>query len=113
YHLGPLTPGVYWGHGLSSHFQGNGMELFQIPLAIRYGISRQEYSRWSIDGCIGIPFGSLLVKKAAGHCRDAGYRQLLYNGLPGDPPAGTPVTMFPDCKRMENIFDPTAGCFTD
>ncbi len=103
YQLGPLKPGRYWGNGLSSRGQLEQLQLADLPVAIRSGISRTDYSSWSIDGCVGTPPGALLVKKGAKHCQESGYRELLENGVP--------VKMFPDCREIENVFDPTSGCW--
>ena len=37
------------------------------------------------------------------------FRELRYKGIAGDPPAGTPVKMYPDCTRIANVFDPMSG----
>ncbi len=111
YLLGEETDGAYWGSGFSGRRQKRRIQLVEIPLAIRFGISRTGFSNWEIDGCIGIPYGSLLVRPGGEFCSDSKYRQLLYKGAPGDPPAGTPVKMFPDCGALENVYSPLGGCF--
>lgn len=110
YELGPIFPGRYWGNGLSSRGQNEQLQLFDLPLAIRYGISRTDYSLWTLDGCVGTPVGALLVSKPGKYCFQSSYRQLLYRGMPGDPPAGTPVQMYPDCKELGTPYEPMSGC---
>ena len=102
YSLGPLREGRYWGNGLSSRGQREQLQLTDIPAAIRSGIGRVDDTSWAIDGCVGTPVGALLVKKGAKHCQESGYRELLEDGKP--------VKMFPECREIEDIFDPTSGC---
>ena len=109
YRLGPPTPGVYFGAGLSMRWYGPPLLESEIPLAIRLGIIRHDYSKQQIDGCAGIPFGSVLTNKGK-RCGDFAFRQFQYRGELGDPPSGTPVTMFPDCAELEDPLSPTSGC---
>lgn len=102
YSLGPLREGRYWGNGLSSRGQSEQLQLTDIPAAIRSAIGRADDVSWALDGCVGTPIGALLVKKGGKHCQESGYRELLEDRKP--------VTMFPDCREIENIFDPTSGC---
>ena len=110
YILGPATPGIFFSNGAASSSRGRSILRFEIPLAIRYAFKRVGYDNWQTYGCIGQPFGSLVVSLPAGRCDTGTYRELRYRGAAGDPPVGTPVKMFPDCEEMANVFDPTAGC---
>lgn len=109
FELGPASAGVYWGQGGSMRFQSARVQRFEIPASIRDGVTRQTFAGWGVDGCIGVPFGSLLVSKGGRRCDQSEYRPLLYRGLPGDPPRGTPVEMYPDCA-VDNVYDPASGC---
>lgn len=110
YQLGQVRPGAFWGISLALPKLSPGIIRAQIPAALRYGLARNGYDRWENQGCLGLPFGSLLVAPERGACATSKFRQLQYRGLPGDPSAGTPVTMFPACRYVDNIFDPTSGC---
>ena len=81
-----------------------------IPIALRYGIGRMGFNEWDRDGCVGFPYGSLLVAKSAKGCGKIQFTELEFTGLPGDSPAGTPVKMFPDCSGVDNPFSPFASC---
>ena len=111
YELGPSTAGLYWGDGLSGRNQGKHVSIFQLPEAIRFGVTRQSRNSNWVDGCIGFPFGSLLITKGNNKCRSSEYRELRYRGRPGDPPAGTPVKMFPDCELIPDVSDGSSLCF--
>lgn len=113
YRLGRPQPGRYWGSGFSGRMQDRRYQLSDIPLGIRTGVARNRYGELAIDGCMGEPPGSLLTERNGKSCSETVYRELLYRGLPGDPPDGTPVKMFPDCRKIENMFDPYSGCFPD
>ena len=113
YQLSAARPGRYWGNGFSGRFQKERLQASDIPVGIRYGVTRTNYSDWSTDGCIGSPMGALLTKRVGKKCDDSDYRELLYRGIPGDPPAGTPVLMFPKCRKIENVFDPRSGCYPE
>ena len=111
YRLGPKVPGVFWGVSLALPNVAPTLLREQIPLAIRYGVQRYDYRTWDNHGCLGNPWGALLVDLAEDNCSESFYRELQYTGqYPGDPGPGTPVKMFPDCSELENIFDPTSGC---
>ena len=109
YQLGSVTPGAYWGEGLSMRGLKMRAELALAPVGFRYALGRWTISRWDLDGCVGQPWGSLLINKAR-KCQSLRFRQLQYRGSGNDPLPGTPVKMFPDCKYLPNVFDPSAGC---
>lgn len=110
YRLGVPVPSAYWSRTGSMVRGGFGgarkVALDEIPGAIRVGIMRRAISggppraqaewsdRWADDdGCIGIPFGSLLVGKRKKSCDGFIFRQLLTKD-------GRPVQMFPDCEQV-------------
>ncbi len=95
YKLGLPRPGVYWGEGLSVPRTRGGIERKAIPESLRTGIGRESRTSWDLDGCIGDPPGSLLTEVVGGDCPTTRFRELLYSGAPGDPPAGTPVPFYP------------------
>lgn len=113
YLLGPPSPGVYWGRGFSSRGQTEQLQESDLPVALRFGIARTDLNVWGREGCIGQPVGSLLVSKAAKYCRDSIFRELFYRGAPGDPPRGTPVKMYPQCSRLEGVFEPEPRCISE
>jgi hypothetical protein len=112
YRLAESTPGVYWGLGFSASYKSTiGRNL--IPAAIRHAIGRHGRFFWdTTDGCIGYPFGSLLVEKAldSGQCEDMSFRQLEYTGQDSSFVEGTPVKMYPDCVLIDDKFSPHAKC---
>ncbi len=113
YELGPPLPGRYWGEGFSGRQQRERLQLTDLPLAVRYGVARSGYSTWDIDGCVGTPAGAVLVGAVGRYCDQTMFSELRFRGLAGDPPAGTPVTMFPRCRELQNPFDPASGCIPD
>ena len=109
YQLSEQRAGLYRGLGASLRAYGKVLADEDIPEAIRPGVLRLSEGKMAIDGCVGDPPGSLLTAKAK-RCSNQRYRQLQYRGLSGDPPAGTPVQMFPICRSISGSLDPTAGC---
>ena len=109
YKLGPITFGRYFGTGFNSRWYDQTINEADIPLAIRQGIVRNTYSHDQVDGCLGIPFGSVLTSKGK-RCDDFHFRQIQYRGANGDPTPGTPVEMFPDCNELSNPLSPLSGC---
>lgn len=106
YQLGQSTPSKYWGDGAAG-WQGSGrIQWENIPAGIRFAHGRQSMEKWDVDGCASFPWGSLLTKKESKYCAGMHFSQLQFKGLPGDPNQGTPVKMFPDCDRVENINNP-------
>ena len=111
YTLGPQSEGVYYGQGASSRFSGRVIPTSEIPAAIRIGIARMHYDERDVDGCIGDPPASAYIGNSGhGRCDSHLFRQLRYSGRDGDPIAGTPVQMFPDCSTIADPYDPLTGC---
>lgn len=81
----------------------------RIPLGIRYGIGRENRYRLTRGGCVGYPWGALLVGKRGKFC-EYDFQVLEYRGAPGDPPAGTPVNLIPPCRSIPDPLDPKARC---
>lgn len=75
-----------------------------VPVSLRYGLLRESYSRWHYNGCIGEPFGSLLVGKRTKRCDDVVFRALV------DKVAGAPVAVLPPCKRVDDPLSPVTRC---
>lgn len=107
YQLGDQTEGWYWGDGAAGWQDSRRIEWENIPAAIRYSHGRVEKLRWDVDGCVGYPWGSLLTMKKSKYCSGFTFRQLQFAGMAGDPSAGTPVKMFPDCDEVININEPS------
>lgn len=110
YMLGTKTRAAAWGIGASSWKEERILQKRDIPVAIRFAIGRNSEFSWQALSCIGLPFGALLVSSTAIQCHDFVFRQLQYRGLPGDPPKGSPVVMFPDCTRLSSKFEPNPEC---
>ena len=81
----------------------------RIPIALRYGLSREGRYTFSTGGCIGYPWGSLLTGKMHKYC-GLEFRSLEYAGQAGDPPAGTPVKLYPDCISLDDPLSPAPRC---
>ena len=114
YQLGKAAPGALWGFDLASapYFWKEHLVLkaADLPPAIRAGLARHDFREFSANGCVGLPFGSLLVAKYGKRCKHFYYRELQYRGAPNDPPAGTPVIMYPRCRYIADPFSPEAKC---
>jgi hypothetical protein len=80
---------------------------------LRYALGRVGKYEWDDNGCLGFPFGSLFASKQGKRCHDYLFRQLQFRGSPGDPPAGTPVSMFPECKNISSEYDEKPTCETE
>ncbi len=110
YRLSAPTAGVYWGYGRHGSTEPRTVLSSDIPPAMRTAVGRSGYFAWRSEGCVGVPWGSLLTGAAPGKCDRSSFRQLQYNGAPGDPPPGTPVELFPDCADLPDQFNPLRGC---
>lgn len=112
YALGAQTPAAVWGW--SKHLQDfifwKRILRHQIPLGIRYGIGRREKTRWDYDGCIGATAGDLFVTRGKKNCPEVLTSQLQFRGIPGDPPAGTAVTVIRTCDAISDPLLPDAQC---
>ncbi len=111
FQLGPSRAGLNWGwyrHFTNQFEQWTTRNL--LPVAMRYSIGRINKHWWQHGGCIGYPWGSILVQKHGKGCPDFQFSQLQYRGKAPDPPAGTPVQLFPNCSSLSSRFDPQATC---
>ena len=84
----------------------------RVPLALRFGFRRNGRLALDGGGCIGFPWGSLLTAKMHKFCGFE-FRTLQYLGVGNDPPAGTPVKMYPDCISIDDPLSPDATCMTE
>lgn len=112
FQLGPETSGRYFGVGYSVRGHRERLRRDLIPVGIRTAAARIGFNGWDSDGCVGSPPGSVVTGRSKDGlgCERLKFREVQYRGLAGDPPAGTPVKMFPDCSLVENMFRPDAGC---
>ena len=110
YRLRREEPGVHWGFGTLQSRESKTVEKAGVPIAFRHALGRRQFQAWFEEGCVGFPWGSLLVSTSPVSCSESGYRLLEYLGAAGDPPAGTAVRIFPDCRGEVNPFEPNAGC---
>jgi hypothetical protein len=110
YMLGAEHRGMYWSKKWSYAVWGRGtsrqIDWEDIPAAHRYSHGRRRSSMYDVDGCIGVPFGSLLVRKEKKSCDGFFYRQVLYKD-------GTPVLMYPKCDRLEHPEEQAPTCVND
>ncbi len=112
YRLGEPEPGVFWGAAFGMRSERNRSTLLKIPVAFREGATRESFRGRNLSGCFGGANASIMTSIAGRSCREHSVRQLLYTGeRAGDPPAGTPVQIFPDCERIGNAYDPRSGCY--
>ncbi len=109
YKLGEMTPAKYWGNGFAGWQGSDRIDREIIPAGIRYSVGRENQNHWGDDGCVGYPWGSLFAKKTSKYCGGMFFRQLQFAGVAGDPPAGTPVKMFPDCDDVNEVGDPNGA----
>ena len=102
--------GIFSGSG--THYWREKSKVYpgELPASIRYGIGRRGKYNWYGNSCVSDPLGSLLVGKSTKRCSGLTFRGLVFNGLPGDPPKGAAVKMFPDCTSISSRFDPEARC---
>lgn len=110
YELGDSVPGIYFGLNSTYYLEPNAIPVRDIPAAIRYGMGRDGLTHWLTSGCIGQPFGGLAVGGQGKRCYEQFFRELRFRGIPGDPPRGTAVKMFPDCDDISDIFSPDPEC---
>lgn len=110
YRLAPERHAAYWATPRSATTSGGGagssLLLTEIPPALRAGAARENQFRFDNDGCIGVPFGSLLVRKESKKCAGFYYRQLRHAD-------GRPVKMYPECDRIDGLYDPNPRCITN
>lgn len=123
YKLGSRLKASYWGSGSS----GSKKALYKInknvvPAVMRYTLGRSytpnrptpnlDTALWDADGCVGYDatepsvsqFGFIFVKynRSPYQCGYFEVAQFQYAGLPGDPPSGTAVNMFPQtCSSIQ------------
>lgn len=111
--LGAATLGSVWGASTAAAFPWREHQVLKpadIPPAIRFGVTRRSHFEFLENGCIGDPPGSLLVRKLTKKCFDFHFQQLQFRGIAGDPPQGTAVRMFPECRYIADIFDTDSEC---
>ncbi len=108
YTLGPKTPADYWGYGYAYGTKKSATHRHEIPLAVRYAIGRDDYFRWTGDGCFGGSDGSLAVSGANKECKDIYFRALLKRNENGTKP--TRVQIFPECVSDVDFFRAGSSC---
>ena len=103
YQLSAARSGRLWLQTPSGTRETTAPLLLQdIPAAVRQTVGFKQVRNRLDHGCIGTPIGSLLVEKGGQRCEKLYFRELQYRGLPGDPPRGTAVKMFPDCDDVDS-----------
>lgn len=110
YQLGPAKIAAHWGFSATSWRNSQRVFKSEIPKAIRNALSRTSRYSWETQGCVGYPYGSLLVEKYAKRCQGLFFRQLQFRGINQDPKKGTAVVMFPQCENVSGIFDKHLEC---
>ncbi len=114
YRLGPETNGWEFGPrgdyfkrilGKPWNVAVNRTVRARMPAALRYGLMRSDQHFWEETGCVGHPWGSLLVGRSYLHCTGAKFRQLLLVNENQRRP------VLPEhCARLDNIFSGTPRC---
>ncbi len=109
YKLGEERMAMYWKRNLKQTSSGRGsadqIKWHHLPLALRYAAGRERkypvldlgIPPWANDGCVGVPFGSLLTKKTTYTCDGFFYRPLLFKD-------GSAVKMLPECRQITNLL---------
>ncbi len=110
YQLGESTAALSWGNSSSTWKETHRISKRDIPAALRHAVGRVSRFEWREEGCVGYPFGSLLVAKESKRCDGLIFRELQYRGKEGDPVAGTPVQTLPECSRVSDKYNPQARC---
>lgn len=110
FRLGPAVPAVYYGFSSMYWKEKRRIMKSEIPPGLRYGVGRRSRTRWRPNGCIGYPFGSLLVEKSGKRCANFKFRQLQFAGKAGDPPSGAPVPMIADCELVTDLLKKNPKC---
>lgn len=113
YILGPPQAGIHWGINVSAAFPWREKRFIrwdQLPLAIRYGISRITKTHFNGGGCVGAIVGSLLTAKKHTSCKGFFWRELRYRESVPASDSGRAVKMFPQCEKIDDVFSPNALC---
>lgn len=110
YRLGEPTEGLSWGSSSSTWKEKHRISKRDVPASLRHALGRLNKFEWRVEGCVGYPFGSLLVGKESKRCHGLSFRELQYRGAKGDPPSGRPVQTLPNCSRLSSKYNPDARC---
>lgn len=110
YYLSEVSSGEHWGATSTPWKYRTNLLKSDIPRGIRAGVSRAARYDYYSSGCVGYPFGSLLVAKTGKRCPAFKYRRLLFRGLSGDPVAGTPVAMYRNCQNLSESPEGELRC---
>lgn len=112
FRLGDFTPAYVVGFNQRPEIDAVSEEHYttrtRIPLGIRYGVVRAGRFNLDSGGFVGFPWGSIFAAKRSKF--SFYFRQLQYRGVPGDPPAGSPVQVIPECLILGDPLDPQARC---
>jgi hypothetical protein len=107
YTLGPETVAYYVKDAEAGKLYGQGdtirVHWQQLPESVRWGVLRSSHNEWTGDSCIGVPLGSMLVRKSSKRCDGFFYRELRYLD-------GVPVKIFPDCDTISDLYSPNPTC---
>jgi hypothetical protein len=107
YQLTSPRSGMFWGMAVSVAFPWDEIKRIrrdQLPLALRFGLSRYTRTYFAESGCVGNPVGSLLVGKSGSECQDTLWAILLEKGETESEAKWRPVTMYPECSAIDNLF---------
>lgn len=107
YVLVEAEAGVSFGEGGASGQRSEERDRSDLPAALRAGYGRIELSHWDVDGCLGKSLGQLLVAVRGPRCEDMRFATLKERG------ASDAVTMYPACREMKDIYDPSRGCLAE
>lgn len=114
YELGPVSGGVRWGISASAAFpwlEHKRIRRDEVPMAIRYGVSRYSKVKFAKDGCVGEPIGSVLVGRGDSRCGSGTFwRELRYRTSSEGTKRSQALKMYPECRDISVLFSPEAEC---
>lgn len=113
YTLGPRQTGIFWGVHSGATFpwrENRFIRWDQLPVALRYGISRVSKTQFDAGGCVAEHMGSLLVAKEHTSCKGLIWRELRYRKSPTKEGSPEAVQMYPKCEKLDDVFSPEPKC---
>ncbi len=107
YRLLPSQPGRMWGEGSRLARGVRHLSHSEAPPGIREAIGRQGWQQWDSWGCLGQPWGALMVARGP-TCEQSRFSQLVPLGV--DEATVPPLFPFKNCRIQPDTFDPFADC---
>ncbi len=110
YTLSRGVAGVQYGDRSSVSFSGEEMSRNDLPVALRWGVGRVDLSSLDSDGCVGNPPASVLVGRKGRRCHEMEFAEILRRTSAGRSGSPARLKMYPDCRSLVDIYDPSQGC---